>query len=94
MSVSGTYYPSIESDLAIPYRLRQDLEWVRREGRNGNWLWVVYDRISTEFYLMSDLEASVAAKLDGKTGVRGLLQGADGGGFPYRVDRMWLEQLI
>jgi len=94
MSVSGTYSPSIESDLAIPYRLRQDLEWVRREGRNGNWLWVVYDRISTEFYLMSDLEASVAAKLDGKTGVRGLLQGADGGGFPYRVDRMWLEQLI
>lgn len=82
------------SDFAIPYRLRQDLEWVRREGQHGNWLWVVNDRLSSEFYLMSDLEAQVAAKLDGKTGLLGLQSGTDAGGFPYRVDRVWIEQLV
>jgi putative peptide zinc metalloprotease protein len=94
MNVPSTHSQSFESDFVVPYRLRHDLEWVRREGQNGNWLWVVYDKLSSDFYLMSDLEASVASKLDGKTGARGLLHGADGGGFPYRVDRMWLEQLI
>lgn len=80
-------------DVRPPWRLRQDLRWVRRE-QVAPKRWIVFDPLNSEYLMMSELEASVAIRLDGRTSLRDLASGFDSDGFPYRVSQLWLYQFV
>lgn len=80
-------------DVRPPWRLRQDLQWIRREQATPS-RWVVFDPLHSEYLSMSELEASVATRLDGRTSLRELASGLDSDGCPYRVSQSWLLQFV
>lgn len=80
-------------DVRPPWRLRQDLQWVRREQAAPK-RWIVFDPLHSEYLMMSELEASVAIRLDGRTSLRELASGLDSDGCPYRVSQLWLWQFV
>lgn len=79
-------------EVPIRFRLRGDLQWIRRESELSRW--VVYDPVAAEYVLLSELEACIAARLDGHSSLRALSAGVDSDGVPYRADPDWVLALL
>ena len=85
--------PAIDANASPPYRLRGDLQWVRRETLPDR-RWIIFDPIQSDFLLLSEIEASIAVRLNGQSTLKDLSTGLDSDGVPYRVSPQWLVQFF
>lgn len=85
-------HAALAMDGVVPFRLREDLQWIRRESELSRW--VLYDPLASEYAILSELEACVAARLDGQSTLRTLSVGVDSDGVPYRAEPEWVLALL